>query len=211
MTAAMLGRRGMVRPRRAMTLTVKVVVTAMLAWCAGFLWFLQVIGRPAALPAHADGVIALTGGAERVETALHLLADGRADRLLVSGTGINTELPTLGHLASVDTARLADRISLGRMAATTRGNALEAAAWVRKTGIHSLIVVTAYYHMPRALAELAPELRGVALFACPVGGDPAHRARFRLLAEEYTKYLVAASGVTSWLQSREPLLRVAGT
>ena len=58
-----------------------------LAWAGGFAWFLHAARVTAEPPAHADGIVALTGGAERVETALNLLAEGRARLLLVSGVG----------------------------------------------------------------------------------------------------------------------------
>jgi uncharacterized SAM-binding protein YcdF (DUF218 family) len=175
-----------------------------LVWCIGFAWFLQRISVGGDLPAHADGILVVTGGAERVETALRLLSEGRANRLLISGTGPATELRTLGHLAGIDTSSLADRVTLGRAAASTRGNAAETAEWVRETGTSSLIVVTAYYHMPRTLHELQPALHGVALFPYPVGGNPAHRAAPRVLVEEFTKYVCALIGVTAWLPEREP-------
>ena len=59
-------------------------------------------------PPHTDGIVALTGGAGRVELALHLLATGRADRLLLSGIGGGTDLATLGRLAGIDTASLVE-------------------------------------------------------------------------------------------------------
>ena len=124
--------------------------------------------------------------------------------MAISGTGPGTERRTLGHLAGIDTARLADRVTLGRLAASTRGNAAEAAAWVRATSAGSLIVVTGYYHMPRTLEELAPLLRGVTLYPFPVGGDQQHRAATRLLFEEYTKYLLARAGLSGWFPTREP-------
>jgi uncharacterized SAM-binding protein YcdF (DUF218 family) len=178
---------------------------AFFGWLAGFVWFLSLISAGRALPPHADGIIALTGGADRVETALHLLVEGKAERLLVSGTGPSTELRTLAHLAGVDAAGLAHRVTLGRAAISTRGNALEAAAWVRATGATSLIVVTAYYHMPRTLAELGPALPGVTLHPFPVGGEADHQAAIRLLAEEYTKYLLVMAGVTGLLPTNEAL------
>jgi len=87
---------------------------------AGFVWFMQIAGRPGEPPPHTDGIVALTGGAGRVELALRLLASGQADRLLLSGIGGGTDLATLGRLAGVDTARFGDRITLGRYAASTR-------------------------------------------------------------------------------------------
>ncbi len=75
--------------------------------------------------------MAFTGGPERVETALRLLAEGRADRLLLSGIGGGAELPELAHRAGVDPLPLATRVTIGRNATTTRGNAAETAAWAR--------------------------------------------------------------------------------
>ncbi|MGD0103614.1 MAG: YdcF family protein [Rhodopila sp.] len=186
-----------------------IVAAAAACWVAGFIWFMQVAGRPAEPPPHTDGIVALTGGAGRVELAMHLLASGQADRLLLSGIGGGTDLATLGRLAGVDTARFGDRITLGRYAASTRGNGVEAAAWAEQNHIGSLIVVTAGYHMPRALAELHQALPGVALFPWPVfpsPGRPGTAERgpgLRLEAEEYTKYLLTASGLSVWFPQRE--------
>jgi uncharacterized SAM-binding protein YcdF (DUF218 family) len=175
-------------------------------WMGGFLWFVQVIGRPAEPPPHTDGIVALTGGAGRVELAMQLLAGGQADRLLLSGIGGGTELATLGRLAGIDTARFADRITLGRYAASTRGNGEETAVWAEQNRIGSLIVVTAAYHMPRALAELTQALPDVRLFPLPVHPGTAERAPgFRLEAQEYTKYILTASGLSFWFPHREPI------
>jgi uncharacterized SAM-binding protein YcdF (DUF218 family) len=135
---------------------------------------------------------------------MRLLASGQADRLLVSGIGGGTDLTTLGHLAGIDTAQLSGRITLGRYAASTRGNGLETAAWAEQNRIRSLIVVTAAWHMPRALAELRQALPDVRLFPLPVRLGPAERGPgFRLEAAEYTKYLLTASGLSAWFPHRE--------
>jgi uncharacterized SAM-binding protein YcdF (DUF218 family) len=169
------------------------------AWGAGFLWFVQTVGRPTEVPPHADGIVALTGGAERVETALRLLAAGDAGRLLLSGVGRGADLAVLAHRAGIDPAPLAAMITLDRSATTTRGNALGTAAWAREYGIHSLIVVTAYYHMPRALLELRRELPDVLLYPVAVHVQ-AHEGEvgvpLRLMAEEYTKLLAAGIGLS---------------
>jgi uncharacterized SAM-binding protein YcdF (DUF218 family) len=178
-------------------------------WIAGFIWFVQSTRRPPDAPPHADGIVALTGGAGRVEFALHLLETDHAGKLLLSGIGGGTELATLGRLAGIDTVPLADRITLGRYAASTRGNGVEAAAWAEQNHIGSLIVVTAAYHMPRALAELHQALPGVRLFPLPVlsGIGLAERSPgWRLEAEEYTKYLLTVSRLSGLLPRREAVL-----
>jgi uncharacterized SAM-binding protein YcdF (DUF218 family) len=193
------------------TLTVFVAAAAA-CWLGGFVWFMHFTRRPAEPPPHTDGIVALTGGAGRVELALHLLASGQADRLLLSGIGGGTDLPTLGRRAGIDTTPLADRVTLGRYAASTRGNGVETAAWAEQNRISSLIVVTAAYHMPRALAELHQALPDRQLFPWPVlppsaeAGSGEHGPGLRVEAEEYTKYLITASGLSAWFPHREPVL-----
>ena len=96
---------------------------------------------------------------------------------------------------------------MGRYAASTRGNGVETAAWAEQNHISSLIVVTAGYHMPRALAELRQALPAVQLFPLPVGGGDhgflQKGVSLRLEAAEYTKYLLTASGLSAWLPHRE--------
>jgi uncharacterized SAM-binding protein YcdF (DUF218 family) len=176
------------------------------AWVAGFLWFVREAQRPGpAIPA-ADGIVALTGGAQRVATAIALLSQNRARVLLISGVGPVTAEQALFRGTGLDPATLAARITLGRAATDTLGNAAEAAAWARANHIHSLIVVTAGYHMKRALTELGRSLPDVVLYPAPVL-PPALRgaARFsklRLLAGEYTKWLAAELGLTRLQRAR---------
>jgi len=170
-----------------------------LAWAAGFAWFVTVAWRPQVPPPHADGIVVLTGGADRVTVGLRLLADNAAELLLVSGVGRAADFPELAHRAGVDHA-LAPRVTLGRLAGSTYGNATETADWVALHHIHTLIVVTAGYHMPRALVELRQRLPDVVLY--PVTVQPpgtrslVDRLAWRLLAEEYTKFLAAELGLT---------------
>ena len=184
------------------------VLAAGVALASGFLWFLHSTSQSAGpIPDHADGIVALTGGPGRVETALHLLVDGRADRLLITGIGGRTDLGTLGRLAGLDLTAVGSRITLGRYAASTRGNGVEAAAWARSNNIASLIVVTAGFHMPRALAELHSALPGVTLIPMPVQ-FPGQRLlaqgpHLRQEAEEYAKYLLTISGLSAWMPRRE--------
>ncbi len=175
-----------------------------IAGAAGFAWFVAVASRPAPPAPHADGIVALTGGADRVETALHLLADGRGGKLLLSGIGGNAEFATLARRAGLDPAPLADVVTMGRDATTTRGNADETAAWARDNAIRSVIVVTAAYHMPRALAEIARAAPGLTLYPVPVTPRALHggATRLRLMAEEYVKFLAASLDLTALLPAR---------
>ncbi len=148
----------------------------------------------------SDGIVVLTGGAGRVEAGLDLLERGRAPLMLISGVaahlGLDQVVRAVGR--SVPPG-LSGRISLGHDAATTVGNAMETASWARANGLHSLIVVTAGYHMRRALAEIATALPDVALHPDPVQPPAMTRPdlrTLRLLAEEYSKWLAVECGLT---------------
>ena len=86
-------------------------------------------------------------------------------------------------------------------------NAVETAAWATQNNIRSLIVVTAGWHMPRALAELRQALPDVRIYPLPVTSEDSDRATrlpsLRVRAEEYTKYLLVMAGLSPWFPHRE--------
>ena len=171
-------------------------------WFVGFLWFVVQISSLTPPPApKADGIVVLTGGSGRVAEGLKLLQAGAAKKLLISGVHRDVDMnellaaaaPELDAPVSPDLAACC--ITLGYMAPTTGGNALEADAWARGEKFRSLIVVTAQYHLPRALLEFHRALPGVELVPYPLARpavDPAQwwdsRATAKLLMVEYTKY-----------------------
>ncbi|HTW26756.1 MAG TPA: YdcF family protein [Acetobacteraceae bacterium] len=191
--------RRLIPPPRLRALLAGALALATLAWLIGFASFVEQAERRAKPPPYADGILVLTGGADRVERGLRLLAEGRGRLLLVSGV----HGPTLAELTrriGLPAHDLAARVTLGRSATSTVGNAEEAAGWVTAHHIRTLIVVTAGYHMPRALTELARALPGVALYPAPVQPpamrDPRTAATLRLLAGEYTKWLASGLGLS---------------
>jgi uncharacterized SAM-binding protein YcdF (DUF218 family) len=108
---------------------------------------------------------------------------------------METNKETLGHLVEGG-PRFACCADIGYAAEDTRDNAEEAAEWSREHGFRSLIVVTARYHMPRAMLEFAAAMPGMRLIAYPVetgGIDVGHWWRRRdttlLLQREYMKYI----------------------
>jgi uncharacterized SAM-binding protein YcdF (DUF218 family) len=184
--------------RQLMRMTLGLVAAVSCALLAGLAIFIVRLDHDVPRPIHADGIVALTGGSERISEAVELLAQGFAGRLLV--TGVNQAI-TGNEIARL-TPRFVDEfgccVDLGYEAQNTEGNALEAQRWARAHNMRSLIVVTSAYHMPRALAEIAHVLPGVALVAYPVVSAKSRpnewwhdMAIMRLLAYEYAKYLVA--------------------
>ncbi len=196
----------MIRRRRLITGLSACALTLALGWGAGFVWFVTETAADRGAPSQADGIVVLTGGADRVETALRLLAEGRGRVLLISGVNRAAEFPSLAHRAGVDPA-LTSRVTLGRVATDTRGNATETAAWAEENHLNSILVVTAGYHMPRALAELRRALPDVALRPVavlpPAMRQGATSSRLRLLAEEYTKWLAVESGLSRFAPRAE--------
>jgi uncharacterized SAM-binding protein YcdF (DUF218 family) len=171
------------------------------AWITGFGWFLYLGARDIAPPPHADAIVVLTGGPERVDVALRLLSTGAADRLLVSGAGEKTDVSDLAHLSGMDPAPLEQQITVGHAARTTRGNALETASWARAEKVRTLLVVTTWFHMPRALVEMRRAMPAQRLLPYPVGQlrteELIQAAPLRRLIGEYHKYLAALSGLTA--------------
>jgi uncharacterized SAM-binding protein YcdF (DUF218 family) len=190
-------------------------LAATAALAGGFLWFLAAAQAEAEAPARpTDAIVVLTGGQGRVETGLALLESGGAARLMISGAAPRLTLAELARVHGRDPAALEQRVTLGQAAATTSGNAAETAAWLEALAaggiaVRSLRVVTAGYHMPRALLELRRALPRTELLAHPVGpaalrsGEvPVTRAA-RLLAGEYVKFGLALMGLSALLPARE--------
>ena len=168
-----------------------------LAWSfSSFLDRIAAIETP--LDGHAEGAVALTGGADRISDAVALLAQGHADRLLITGVNPATTRGEIVKRTPAARALIDCCIALGYEAANTVGNATETERWVRANHIRSLIVVTSNYHMPRALAEMGSALPGVELLAYPVVSEHGRQhpwwsdgASARLLLWEWIKYNAA--------------------
>ena len=184
--------------RRAMLATC--VAGAALAWTAGLAWFVHDAMRPPVLPPRADGIVALTGGQGRIEESVRLLVQGRAGRLLISGVDPHaTRGDFLRHLPPPVPLAAWTHTTLGSRATSTLGNADETAAWVREYGLHSLIVVTAGYHIRRAMLEISRTVPGVRLYGDPIRSPalahPFHPATMRLMVVEYDKWRLACLDV----------------
>lgn len=177
-----------------------VVIATTAAVCfflGGFVFFAErVTGATPAPIVRADAIVVLTGGRDRVAAGMTLLAEARADRLLISGVHKDTDRRDIARTIQAETRLLDCCVDLGHVAANTTGNAEETADWVRGRDVRSVIVVTSAYHMPRSMAEMRALMPGVAFHPHPVHATDlsdwwADPAKARLLMMEYVKYIVA--------------------
>jgi uncharacterized SAM-binding protein YcdF (DUF218 family) len=171
-----------------------------LIWAAGLFAFAARVERstPAAYPPPADGIVALTGAnsTERITAAVDLLAENRGKRVLISGVNREVSREQIRRLANA-ARRLYDCcVDLGFTAADTVGNARETADWAKAMRYDSLIIVTADYHLPRAMLELRAAMPDLKLTPYAVATPSLNARRWwrgprsaRLMVVEYSKYL----------------------
>lgn len=199
---------------RALALTSMLVVAlAGVGFSLGYAGFALSLAREETeLDVQAEGVVALTGGSDRVVEAAELLARGHAQRLLITGVNRATRGSVLARRLPVSRDMFNCCVDLGYDALDTAGNARETADWARTRGItRSLIVVTSNYHMPRALAELSAALPGVTIYPFPVVSEHVNVADWardadvaRLIVSEYVKYLGSLMRTALAAEEREP-------
>lgn len=183
-----------------------ILLILLLFYGVGLLSFAARINQstPAADPPVSDGVVAFTGASDaRITAAMKLLETGKAKRMLISGVSRQASRHDIRDVAKA-TRRFYDCcVDLGRKATNTIGNGRETAQWTRAEGYHSLIVVTADYHMPRAMLELRSALPEAELSPYPIRTselDIRHWWRSaegaRRLMVEYSKYLAVLARET---------------
>jgi uncharacterized SAM-binding protein YcdF (DUF218 family) len=177
-----------------------------IVWLAGLFAFVETLAL-SRLPVapQADGIVVLTGGAERIGDGIRLLEEKRARRLFISGVNIQVSAEQLrrtwpGHEQAFDCC-----IDLDFRARNTIENALESAEWVKKHGFRSIILVTARYHMPRAQLEFAAAMPGIVIEPYPVVPASPRTEHWwrdpgliRIFATEFTKFCVV------WLKQAVP-------
>lgn len=176
-----------------------------LGFVAGFFAFVAAIERTERAPAApVDGIVALTGGSQRIGDAIDLLAAGHGRRLLISGVNERTSRDEIARLNPSQRHWIDCCVDLDYRARNTIGNAIETRRWMRRHRFASVAVVTSNYHMPRTLVEIEHALeKGETVLPYPVVGDGfdierwwAEPAAARLVAAEYVKFLAA------WLRTR---------
>ncbi|MFP4518068.1 MAG: YdcF family protein [Oceanicaulis sp.] len=176
---------------RAATLVRAVAFAVLVTFATGFVLYVHDARSMARDErTRADGIVALTGGEGRVRTAVTLLRDRRAGRLLISGVNPVSPPEDIARAAGAPAELFNCCIDTGEEAEDTRGNAREAASWVRRNGFSTVIVVTNDFHMPRALLELQaamPDTRLIA-YTAPTPPPWSSPGEARRWLQEYAKY-----------------------
>jgi uncharacterized SAM-binding protein YcdF (DUF218 family) len=173
---------------------------------AGFQHYVLTLPRASgAALAPTDGIVVTTGGQQRLSDGLELLSLGKAEKLLISGVGEGVNRAILVQELNLDAGQINALFCCTELeygARDTRGNALATREWAEKHQMRSLRLVTANYHMPRALVVFSQEMPTLDIYQWPVSPpdldhqnwwqDPQTR---RLLMREYAKYLGARIGL----------------
>ena len=185
--------------RRVGRIVLFVLGLAFVLFAADYLRFVYLIEvNENTPPRNADGIVVLTGGPFRIGDALDLLAAGRGRRLLISGVNPLTRSREIASLVPEHQRWFNCCVDLEHSSTNTIGNALETRRWVEGRKFKSLIVVTANFHMPRAMVELAHQLPDVTLVPYAVVSGKVkvetwwgNSETARLLFLEYLKYILA--------------------
>jgi len=176
------------------------MLAAIVAFAGGFLIFYEHVASMKAPPnPRADAIVVLTGGYQRIDLGVQLLASGAGRRLLISGVNPATSGNHIRLLTKSSAGLFECCVDIGHDALDTAGNASETARWIRAHHYKTVILVTNNYHMPRSLAEIRraddrsdfipyPVENGLSL--TDISQNPL---LLRTLASEYIKYLLVQS------------------
>lgn len=186
---------------RARRIALALIGLAFAGWLAGLGVFASSVPRtPSAADEVTDAIVVLTGGSNRLEQGLALLAQGKGKKLFISGVHRGVEIEDLLRRAGVAPGSAPCCIVLGYRAGHTEGNARETANWIGKENFRSLRLVTANYHMPRSLLEFSAAMPGIRIVPHPVFPKSVKIREWwlwpgtaTLVLGEYNKYLVVGA------------------
>lgn len=186
-------------PPKRFTFLILIAVLAVACWLAGLFIFVRDTAAfiPQETTQKRDAIVVLTGGSNRLDVGFDLLQKGAGKKLFISGVYRGLEVKQLLKRWKDEPQNNLDCcVVLGFEAENTASNAIETIGWLRRENFRSIYLVTANYHIQRALLEfqaLAPDL-DIAPF--PVVPDKMDMKLWwkepvtrNLIAREYTKYL----------------------
>jgi uncharacterized SAM-binding protein YcdF (DUF218 family) len=160
----------------------------LLGYAIGFLLFAFTLGKPApANAAPSDAAVVLTGGSGRIEHAIDVLRQHKAQRLLVAGVDPLVTKKDLAQRIAGSGKLLQCCVDLGSESVDTRTNAEESDRWLAQHNYRSVRLITSDWHMRRASYEFRKVLDDrYELVPDAVRTEPS----FVTLCGEYNKYLL---------------------
>ena len=174
-------------------MTLRLSALLLVLYLLGFALFSVTLAGPAAAE-RTDAVVVLTGGKGRIERAIAVMQQKRAERLLISGADPSVTKPDLARrLGTRSRPVLRCCVDLGSEAVDTHSNAEEARRWMQRQGYSSLRLVTSDWHMRRASYEFHQGLPETEILEDAVPTRPS----LFVLAAEYNKYLLRRAAL--WL------------
>lgn len=184
---------------------IKMILLILLAgFVGGTFWYAgKIPAAPSTYEKQTDAIIVLTGGGKRLGKGFRLLGEHKGKELLITGVGKGVTLAELlaqQQVDSLEDALDARAISLDYAAISTATNATAAEEWMKNKGFTTARLVTANYHMPRALLEFSEAMPGIEFIPDPVFPDQEFTLdgwyldpkSIKLLATEYLKFMVTS-------------------
>lgn len=163
-------------------------------WAGGLIWFYSQVPQTKKDFSNnsAYAVVILTGGNNRLEYGLDLLANNAAEIAFISGVGKNVSIDDILRQAPVNIRKKIspEQIILGHQAENTIGNAQEVKEWLKDSTANiekiKIILVTSNYHIPRSLLEFSSLMPDLTVITAPVIADDNE-----MIFSEYHKYLAS--------------------
>ncbi|MGQ0526742.1 MAG: YdcF family protein [Alphaproteobacteria bacterium] len=198
-------------PRKPRVVTLFLI--ALMLWVGGFVLFsaASIWRLPQKNDQKTDVIVVLTGGGNRVEEGLILFALGKTKELFISGVHPGVTENEVRAMWKGRAPLPECCITLERTSISTLQNAQQTRDWLKNTDYHSIRLVTANYHMNRALLHFSLLLPGVDIIPHPVehpNVGPRTKRFWLIMLSEYHKTLFRlVSGpyiyAQEWFESRQ--------
>ncbi len=145
-----------------------------------------------------DAIIVLTGGEKRIESGLELFVNEMAPDLFITGVYPSVKKRDIVKKWTQDRPLPVCCITLGYEATTTVQNATETEKWLHEKNYKSIRLVTANFHMNRALIEFKHLMPDLEIIMHPIqqpNATPAEPWFWIVSLSEYNKTLIRWAGL----------------
>lgn len=164
----------------------------LLFWISGFYYFIILVPKSVKDDTtFTDAIVVFTGSAKRIEEAIRLFKENKANYLIISGLNPKVKSARFLEDPSFFNDSNKDRIIFGYKAANTFENAKETKELVEKYQLKSIRLITSHFHIPRSLFELECVLPKSVIIPHPVFSETNFWAKKNIFfyIKEYHKLL----------------------